>query len=57
VPRDAGALAAAIVELLRNPARRERMAAEARRLYRERFATERMVESYLALYDSLLAAA
>jgi glycosyltransferase involved in cell wall biosynthesis len=53
VPRDHAAIAGAIVELLRDPARRQRMAAEGRRLYEERFTTERMIESYLALYDSV----
>jgi glycosyltransferase involved in cell wall biosynthesis len=51
VPRDHQAIAGAILELLRDPARRDAMAAEGRRLYEERFTTERMIESYFALYS------
>jgi glycosyltransferase involved in cell wall biosynthesis len=53
VPRSADALAGALVDLLRDPARRQKMGAEACRLHRERFSTERMVEGYLALYRAI----
>ena len=53
VPRTAGALAEALVDLLRDSARRREMGAEARRLHRERFSVERMVDGYLRLYRSL----
>jgi glycosyltransferase involved in cell wall biosynthesis len=54
VPRSAGALAAALVDLLRDPARRQAMGAAAGRIHRERFSTERMVEDYLRLYAALV---
>jgi glycosyltransferase involved in cell wall biosynthesis len=54
VPRRGLAVAGALLELLRDPARRREMGAEAQRLYRERFSTERMVEGYLRVYRSLL---
>jgi glycosyltransferase involved in cell wall biosynthesis len=53
VPRSAAALADALVGMLRDPGRRQEMGAEASRLHRERFSTERMIESYLGLYRSL----
>lgn len=53
VPRNAAALAGALVDVLLDPAARRKMCAEARRLHRGRFSTERMVESYLELYRSL----
>ncbi|MFN2468621.1 MAG: glycosyltransferase [Gaiellaceae bacterium] len=49
-PRDAEALAAAILRLLERPEEGRRLAAEARRRVRERFSEERMVEETLALY-------
>jgi glycosyltransferase involved in cell wall biosynthesis len=48
--RDPGALAAAIVELLDDPARRARLGAEGRRRQLERFTEARMVEGTLAVY-------
>jgi glycosyltransferase involved in cell wall biosynthesis len=52
VPRDPGALAGGIVELLEDPDRRRRMGEEGRRLHAERFSTETMVAAYRALYAS-----
>jgi glycosyltransferase involved in cell wall biosynthesis len=49
-PRDAGALAAAIVELLDDPDRLSRLGAEGRRRQQERFTLARMVEGTLAVY-------
>ena len=54
-PRDPGALAAAVIELLRDPARRERMAAASRARHAERFELGRMVARTAALYDEVLA--
>jgi glycosyltransferase involved in cell wall biosynthesis len=54
-PRDPEALAAAIVELLSDPARRERAAAASRRRHLERFTLERMVEQTASVYDRVLA--
>jgi glycosyltransferase involved in cell wall biosynthesis len=53
VPHTAAALADALVEVLRDPARRQEMGAAACRLHGERFSTEHMVESYLGLYRSV----
>jgi glycosyltransferase involved in cell wall biosynthesis len=49
-PRDPEALAAALVEVLRDPARRESMGAAGRRRFLERFTAERMVAQTLAVY-------
>jgi glycosyltransferase involved in cell wall biosynthesis len=50
-PGDPGSLAAGIVRLLDDPDEARRLAAEARRRVRERFAVERMVERTIAIYD------
>lgn len=49
-PGDAEALALALVELLADPARRERMGQAGRRRFLERFTADRMVEETLAVY-------
>ena len=54
-PRDPAALAAAVIELLRDPARRERMAAASRARHAERFIIDGMVARTAALYDEVLA--
>lgn len=51
---DPAALAAAIVELAGSPVRRMAMAAAGRRFARERFAMDRYVGSFAAVYDELL---
>ncbi len=53
-PRDAKALADAIVALLRDPARRESMGAAGLARARARFTVERMVEATAAVYASLV---
>jgi glycosyltransferase involved in cell wall biosynthesis len=53
-PRDAGALAEAILDVLRDPLRREAMGQAAREAARQRFSAERMVDDVAALYRSLL---
>jgi L-malate glycosyltransferase len=52
-PRDAPALAAGILELLRDPERRSRFAAAGFARVRDRFSVDRMVEETLAVYDRL----
>lgn len=52
-PGDAAALAAAIAELHRDPARRERMAA-ANRARVERYTAESMADAYVAVYRRVL---
>jgi glycosyltransferase involved in cell wall biosynthesis len=49
----AGEIAAAAIELLHDPARREAMADASRRRHRERFTIERMVAETAAVYDSV----
>ncbi|MGE5246448.1 MAG: glycosyltransferase [Betaproteobacteria bacterium] len=49
-PRDHGAMAAAIVALLRDPARRDRMGAAGRARVARRFTVERMVDETAAVY-------
>lgn len=51
---DAAALAAAIEELVDNPALRQTMGQAAAARIRQNFSWERTVENYLALYDMLL---
>ncbi len=51
--RDPGALAAALVALLRDPARAREMGEAGRRRILERHAMERMVAAYETLYESL----
>jgi glycosyltransferase involved in cell wall biosynthesis len=53
-PRDAGALAEAILDVLREPGRREAMGQAARDAARRRFSAERMVDDVAALYRRLL---
>ena len=50
-PRDAGALADAVIALLRDPERRARMAAASRARHAERFTVERMVAATAAVYE------
>ncbi len=52
-PRDAPALARAIVELLRDPARRRRMAEAGLARVTARFTVDRMVDETLAVYAAL----
>jgi glycosyltransferase involved in cell wall biosynthesis len=55
VPRlDPAALAGAVIELLRDPERRARMAAASRRRHAEHFGTERMVAATAAVYERVL---
>jgi glycosyltransferase involved in cell wall biosynthesis len=53
-PRDPARLADAIVELLRDPARRAAMADASRARHAERFTVERMVAETAAVYDRVL---
>ncbi len=52
-PRDAPALAAGILDLLRDPERRRRLAAAGLARVRDRFSVDRMVEGTLAVYVGL----
>jgi glycosyltransferase involved in cell wall biosynthesis len=52
-PRDAPALAAGILEVLRDPGRRSRYAAAGLARVRDRFSVDRMVEETLAVYGGL----
>ncbi|MFL5834849.1 MAG: glycosyltransferase [Solirubrobacterales bacterium] len=54
VPHDADALATAISDALADPAARERMGAEGRRLHSERFSVARMNAGYRELYEQLI---
>jgi glycosyltransferase involved in cell wall biosynthesis len=53
-PRDPGALAAAVIELLRDPARRARMAQVSRERHAAEFTVDRMVAGTAAVYDAVL---
>jgi glycosyltransferase involved in cell wall biosynthesis/ribosomal protein S18 acetylase RimI-like enzyme len=53
-PADSWALAAAIHSLARDPARRARLAAEARSLFAARYTEDRMLNEYRQLYQSLI---
>ena len=53
-PEDSGALAAAIVHLLSNPAKARQMGAEGKRLVAEKFTTEAMMTQIINVYGSLL---
>jgi glycosyltransferase involved in cell wall biosynthesis len=54
-PEDTGALAEAIVGLLRDPERRERLGAAGRRLVEEKYSAARMTEDYLRVYEEAIA--
>ena len=54
-PGDPAALADRVVELLGDPARRERMAAASRRRHHERFTSDRMVSETARVYDRVSA--
>lgn len=54
VPQDATALGEAIASALADPAARERMGAEGRRLHGDRFSVARMNARYRELYEKLL---
>jgi len=54
-PRDPDALADAVIELLRDPARRAAMSEASRERHAAFFTTERMVADTAAVYDRLLA--
>jgi glycosyltransferase involved in cell wall biosynthesis len=53
-PRDGAALAAAILEMLRDPVRRQRCAAAGFARVRERFSVDRMVDETLGVYAALV---
>jgi glycogen(starch) synthase len=55
-PGDAAALAAAIVELVNDPARRERLGQAGRTLFEEQFTAGRMAEASTAIYGRAWAA-
>ena len=52
-PRDPDALAAALVEALQDPARRDAWGRAGRKRFEERFTADRMVEATLAVYAEL----
>ena len=52
--RDPHALAEALLEVLADPIRQDRMGAAGRRRFEERFSAERMLEGTLAVYHGLL---
>jgi glycosyltransferase involved in cell wall biosynthesis len=49
-------LAEAIIELLRNPAKRERLGSAARKLVEDKFSAERMTADYFRVYEEAIAA-
>jgi len=49
-------LAEAIIELLRDPAKRERLGSAARQLVEDKFSAERMTADYLRVYEEAIAA-
>jgi len=53
-PRDDAALAAALLELIADPARARSLGEAGRRRFEERFSAERMVAETLAVYEELL---
>lgn len=53
-PADSGALARAIIDLLKNPNKAEEMGAEGRRRVHEMFTVEAMTKSYEKLYGELV---
>jgi len=50
-----GLLAAGIVELLRDPAKRRRLGDAARRLIEEEYSAARMAKEYLRVYEEAIA--
>lgn len=54
-PGDAGALAAAIIDVLGSPELARRLGAAARRTAEEKLTVERMLDAYLAAYRAMLA--
>ena len=54
-PEDADSLAAAIVDLLRDPAKRVRLGAAAKQLIKEEYSAERMTADYLRVYAEAIA--
>ncbi len=50
-PKDPGALAEAVISLLKDPPRAKKMAEEGKRLYREKFSADVMVNKIEGLYD------
>jgi glycosyltransferase involved in cell wall biosynthesis len=53
-PRDSGALAGAIIDLLRDPERRAAMSEASRKRHAERFTVDRMVAATASVYDRVL---
>ena len=54
---DPESLAAAIIELLQDPAKRERIGSEARQLVEDKFSAQRMTADYLRVYEDAIMAA
>jgi glycosyltransferase involved in cell wall biosynthesis len=52
-PRDAAALAAAVLEILQDESRRERMSIESRKRHRDHFLTATMIDETIAIYRAL----
>lgn len=53
-PRDAGAIADAVIGLLADPELRDRMGIEGRRIVEEQFCPDRMVEGVLSVYREVM---
>ena len=53
--KDPELLAAAVIELLRNPAKREQLGSAARQLVEDEFSADRMTADYLCLYEDAIA--
>ena len=54
---DPESLAAAVIELLRDTAKRERLGSAARQLVEDAFSAKRMTEEYLRVYEDAIAVA
>jgi glycosyltransferase involved in cell wall biosynthesis len=54
---DSELLAAAIIELLRDPTKRERLGVAARQLVEDEFSAKRMTDDYLGVYENAIAVA